>query len=415
MKQLGSLQRIVTQVRWGVLGVVGLFVVLSRPLFGLSVDALLPLVLLIGVGALTWWLSRRLAKAETRELLTLFIVDQLLFVAILGLSGGAANPLSAVLLLSVACSALLLPIGAAWFLAALSALLFGALFHFYIPVPELEPHHHHGSMHTHLIGMWVAYTATASLLTLFLTRAGRAMRDAFALELQLGDARRREQQLALVASLAASAAHRLGSPLMSIALAAEELTEELRKRVALGELAADAELITTEVFRCQEVITTLAREGGSLPGESAQQFSLEKGLQKASESLRERLVIAIDAPPLLVSLPPVRFQEVVGNILKNALEAGAKILSISATADGEWLQVMFEDDGRGVAPEVLQRFGEPFLSTKSEGLGLGLGLFIARLFVEQHGGVLALSSRGGKTTVTMRFPMKLVSHERIAA
>jgi two-component system sensor histidine kinase RegB len=54
-------------------------------------------------------------------------------------------------------------------------------------------------------------------------------------------------------------------------------------------------------------------------------------------------------------------------------------------------------------PAVLARAGEPFFTTKEAGRGMGLGLFLARIFAERHGGVLSLASDGG-TVVSIDLP-----------
>ena len=58
-----------------------------------------------------------------------------------------------------------------------------------------------------------------------------------------------------------------------------------------------------------------------------------------------------------------------------------------------------------MAPEVLQRAGEPFFTTKEAGRGLGLGLFLARVFAERTGGSLTLQSADG-TTATLELPAR---------
>ena len=57
------------------------------------------------------------------------------------------------------------------------------------------------------------------------------------------------------------------------------------------------------------------------------------------------------------------------------------------------------DEGAGLTPEALRRAGEPFFTTKEPGRGLGLGLFLARIFAERLGGSLKLESSAGTTAV----------------
>jgi two-component system sensor histidine kinase RegB len=73
--------------------------------------------------------------------------------------------------------------------------------------------------------------------------------------------------------------------------------------------------------------------------------------------------------------------------------------------DPEAVSFLVEDDGIGMAPDVLARAGEPFFTTKGPNAGMGLGVFLARGVAESLGGALALESVQGRgTTVTLRVP-----------
>jgi signal transduction histidine kinase len=98
-------------------------------------------------------------------------------------------------------------------------------------------------------------------------------------------------------------------------------------------------------------------------------------------------------------LPAVRgdrqkLTQVVVNLVRNALHATRpdEAVRVAATARGEDVVMAVEDDGPGVPPEVRARLFQPFASTKGDE-GLGLGLYMARLIVESHGGRLDLLDR----------------------
>jgi signal transduction histidine kinase len=94
-------------------------------------------------------------------------------------------------------------------------------------------------------------------------------------------------------------------------------------------------------------------------------------------------------------------KEVLVNLLENARNAGARHVTVRIADGGRRLAV--EDDGCGIAPEVLPRVFDPTFSTTSSGSGLGLA--IARRLVESWGGGIALTSALGRgTLVTITFP-----------
>lgn len=68
------------------------------------------------------------------------------------------------------------------------------------------------------------------------------------------------------------------------------------------------------------------------------------------------------------------------------------------------------DEGSGMSPEILQRAGEPFFTTKELGRGMGMGLFIVKLIAEQSNGRLVLSSEPGRgTTAQLRWSVGVSS------
>jgi signal transduction histidine kinase len=107
-------------------------------------------------------------------------------------------------------------------------------------------------------------------------------------------------------------------------------------------------------------------------------------------------VVTCDVPE---ALPAVRgdrqkLTQVIVNLVRNALHATKpnEAVRVAAAIRGDDVVMTVEDDGPGVPPAVRARLFQPFASTKGED-GLGLGLYMARLIVESHGGRLDLLDR----------------------
>src|SRR5207249_3279374 len=96
---------------------------------------------------------------------------------------------------------------------------------------------------------------------------------------------------------------------------------------------------------------------------------------------------AEDLPPVRVD--PGQIAQALANLVANALDAagpGGHVRLRAETIAGEWVAITIEDDGPGIAESVEGRLFEPFVTTKPEGVGLGLALCAA--LVREHGGTI---------------------------
>lgn len=111
---------------------------------------------------------------------------------------------------------------------------------------------------------------------------------------------------------------------------------------------------------------------------------------------------------------PRRLKEALLNLVANALEAtppGGHV-AVTVSADGAVARITVADTGAGMAPEVLERIGTPFFTTRE--VGTGLGVLLARAVFTQHGGSLAYASAPGAGTTAMA-ALPIVGPERSEA
>lgn len=110
----------------------------------------------------------------------------------------------------------------------------------------------------------------------------------------------------------------------------------------------------------------------------------------------------------MVGLDPALLSQALRPLLANAVEAladGGQI-RLWSRQEGPWVRLVLEDDGPGMAPEVLSRACDPYFSTKSKGRSHGLGLSIAFSLAKQMGGCLTLKSLPGHgTQAELQLPM----------
>lgn len=345
-------------------------------------------------------------------------LDTLLLTGLLHATGGASNPFSVLYLVYITLAAVVLGARWTWFLAALSVGCYGLLFATHIPLEHVG--HMAPEMQLHLQGMWVAFCVAAVLTAYFVVQMSTAIERRDAEMSSMRDRAARSERLASVTTLAAGAAHELGTPLATIAVAASELEQAIR--ALPGEQAAalveDATLIRSEVERCRAILNRLGAQVGQTPGEAPVELDAAGLLAAAVHSIpgRERARIRTSVlGDAAVRAPRGALLQVVLNLLRNALEAGAGDVELSVETSPEGLRVVVRDAGPGIPPELLSRVGEPFFSTKAPGAGLGLGVFIARSLCEQMSGRLTLESRPGRgTTARVEVPgegLRAVKHD----
>ena len=379
----------------------------------LPVAPLVALVLAMPASNLLLAMARPVARAPRALCGAVLTFDALQLTGLLHWAGGAANPFSVLYLVYITLAAVVLGARWAWFLAALCVGCYGLLFSFQVPLEHVG--HPDSGMRLHLQGMWVAFCVAAGLTAYFVVHMSTAIERRDAEMAAMRDRAARNERLASLATLAAGAAHELGTPLATIAVAARELERSLRALPgpAAAALLEDAALIRSELDRCRAILDRMAAEVGQTPGEAPAEFTASELLADTVAALpgpqrgRVRTTAGEDA---LLRAPRRALLQVVQNLLRNALDACVDGVTVSVQAPGPGFVVLLHDDGPGMPPEVLGRVGEPFFSTKGPGGGLGLGVFIARCLCEQMGGRLVLeSSPGLGTTARVEIPAGLVA------
>jgi two-component system sensor histidine kinase RegB len=395
------------RMRWATIGVelVLLAMTFAVPTLDLPLDHIAWLILLdVAVNAVV---ARHLSGGGTSRwpAAIALAIQVLLITALLELTGGPSNPFVVVYVLQVALAALTMGTLPAIAIGLFALASYGVLIYWH--AHELVPTHHRlNDFPTHLFTMWIAGGVTAELVAYFVGRASEALaRREEALEAMRRRAASSERLVSLT-TLAAGAAHELSTPLATIATAARELQRALETRHAHDALADDARLIRSEVDRCQAILDQMSGRAGGSSADEPELVIIPQLLDDVRSGLPAeragRLVIhaAPDVRPVIV--PRTGLSQTLASLIANAFDATANaespvVINVSVTSDT--FRVAISDEGCGLTPEACHRAGEPFFTTKEPGRGLGLGLFLARVFAERLGGSLKLESSNGTTAV----------------
>jgi two-component system sensor histidine kinase RegB len=361
-------------------------------------------------------LDRYQQRFRERSALGLLLAfDTICLTALLALSGGAANPFSLLFLVEITLSAVVLSKAWTWLLGTLSILGFASLFWVHVPIPAFEAHHDAGEFSVHLVGMWIAFAVGALLITVFTGKVSEALRrqEQEALEFQRRLAH--SERLASIATLAAGAAHELGTPLATIAVASRELELDGNRASGALDVAEEARLIRSQAERCGEILRQMGGRSAEPAGEMPVPVTLEEICAQVKSELsgEQRALVDTEIGPDATTLLPLgAARQALSALLRNALEASAPGQRVSLTAQSEAgkLRFIVADAGCGMSPETLHHIAEPFYTTKGTGGGLGLGTFLARLFAERLNGSLAFESEVGAGSKAI-LELPLIDHD----
>jgi two-component system sensor histidine kinase RegB len=395
----------IVKLRYGVLAGLAVLILLTHFVFGVSLLLqwlAIPLVLTAASNLLAYRCARRFGDRPALGYLLVF--DTLCLTALLALTGGPANPLSLLYLVQITLSAVILSKKWTWSLGALSVACFGFLFWAHVRISVFEAHHTSGGFSVHLVGMWIAFVAAALLVTIFIGKVSEALRQREQEVLLLQSQLARHERLASVATLAAGAAHELGTPLGTIAVASHDVEYHATEVSRDPELAEDARLIRSEVERCRSILQQMSARGAEQPGEAPACVELAGLLESVRCDLpppdRDRVTVVLTGDPGAAVLLTGATRQALTALVRNALDATseAQPVTLGVVRTAESLEFAVTDSGCGMSQETLIRIAEPFFTTKAPGCGIGLGTYLVRVFAEQLGGRLAFESEPGKGT-----------------
>ena len=257
-------------------------------------------------------------------------------------------------------------------------------------------------------GVWLALVAACVFTGVYAFRVAEEARQLAkalnATEMVLA----REQHLSALDGLAAAAAHELGTPLATIALVVKELEREMAPG---NPHAEDVALLRSQTQRCRDILAKLTSLSSEIDHHLARQ-PLSHLLEEVVEPYRGFAVEIVILPGKGAGPEPVGRRnpaiiQGLANLVENAVDFARSRVTVAPEWSDGTVAVTITDDGPGFAAGIIDRIGDPYVTTRApsgddradhEAGGLGLGFFIAKTLLERSGARVKLANREPPTT-----------------
>ncbi len=220
------------------------------------------------------------------------------------------------------------------------------------------------------------------------------------------------EKMVALGTMAAGIAHEIGNPLACLSA----VVQLLHRRNPEGEQKEQLDTLTEQIDRIAKTVRQVlefSRPARTSVAPTDLDDLIEQTVRMISYGRTARAadiesVAVVGLPKVRVA--PQQFQQVLVNLLVNALDAveglsGKQRIEVTRFAREGWVYMVVRDNGGGMTRAQSRRAFEPFYTTKAFGKGTGLGLAVSYRIVERHGGRMSIESAPGKgTAVAVSFP-----------
>jgi len=372
------------------------------------------------------------------EIFSQICIDVLSIAGLLYLTGGASNPITWVFLLPLIITAIMLPQSYAWYMVILTTSMYSILIAFNVPLPSIEPHMPNpGLLHPspvmmandetmrqlhaisdnhyynlHMFGMWFGFVFSAGLVAFFVAELAKMLKNR---ERSLAEAREnalRDERVVALGTLAASAAHDMGTPLGTIAIVVHELIKDYPV-YQYPEINEKMGILENQVNRCKEALSLMSASAGGMRAESGKVMLVSDYIdnvlyQWRSHKPTAKLQLNID-PGIAVDAQLIAERTLTHaliNVLNNAAEASdpERGIEFYVSWSLDELTIKIRDFGPGFPDELVKFIGKQPVNSKNK--GLGVGLFLAHSTIHRMGGKIHLNNlETGGACVEINLPL----------
>jgi len=365
-------------------------------------------------------LNKQSRHVNDQEVLLQLLGDLFALTVLFYYTGGYSNPLVWMYLLPLTVAAVALKRQYAWLLAAIAIACYSLLVFYYVPLSHLHMHDIAGkTLDIHLVGMWIGFVVSAGIIAFFVTKIGQSLREYDQLMANIREKSLESERVLSLGTLAASAAHELGTPLSTMAVVSKELANELAHQ---PEQLQQLNILRTQINRCKEILSSITRNAGQSRADEGHGSGLREFLHEVIQRWRDtrpatELVISIcdhsSNPQIFTDRALIQALQ---NLLDNAADASPERILLDADWNADMLKINIRDFGSGISEDIKKQLGQPFFSSKNEN-GMGLGVYLTQMTLTRLGGELSINNHeAGGAVTSVKLPLdKLRIHKYLSS
>ncbi len=352
--------------------------------------------LLFAISVRTAYSLKKPGAIQERELFVHLVIDVIGLSVIFYYAAGPNNPFTALYLVPVCVAAITLPKPqTTWGITILTVICY-SLTVFALEQPDGIHQHDAQAMDLHVIGMWLGLSLCACVIASFAVNMDRLRRQRDKILTDSQEQAFRDQRLIELGTLAAGAAHELGTPLATMSVIAGEMAHHFADNATI---VSHAQLLSSQLQRCKESLQVMSANAGLSTAESGGSTPLDDYIAHLFDSwqaLRTDINVKFtttahcQAPNIVTDLT---LSQALTNIFNNAADVSPDDVTIDAQWDQTQLQLYVYDRGPGFTIDDAGKLGKTLFTTKMKGDGLGIGIFLSYATINRLGGDVQVTAR----------------------
>ena len=339
---------------------------------------------------------------SNRKTFFFLLFDTIQLGFLLYLTGGIYNPFSLLLIAPLIISASYLPKVYSIYLLFLSILIILLISNLFIQInwnkTFLVPTLFKYGLSSALITSLIFIVVYVNLFANSSRRISQALSEA-------KSALANQKKISEIGSLSAAAVHELSTPLNTIFLILNDLRQE--KNIKKDDyIKKEINLLKSQADRCRDILLTLSKNPENLKDNFFNKNIISNLIKINFEKFNNRNIQLKIALLTNEDEPKIAFKDelvyAIGNIIQNAIQHSIEKVTVKIKWSVNEYTLLVNDDGEGFSNEILDKIGQPYISNKIN--GMGLGIFIAKNLIENIGGYISFSNsiNGGVVEIKIK-------------